>query len=254
MYTIGFATEFYTLWTVETETIYFTDSYGKSWPHREKINFFYIKNISKDLQKVQELYPNVLIDEGLRGKVRSFSEWAKTEDLTPNILKFGKYAGKSLEEIAKIDFNYTLWLVDNAFNYIKDEVKKLPEVIEHFAKLAKIEEEKINSYKEIQSGLNTLTFINNPNHRISSSFPLPDEFKEYNNYYFIQTKITEDHSIFVLLTDSEVGYVNGLYPYHTAIINGKSKKTKNKEFSLNIEVIHTDKNKWRCHQYAIIKK
>lgn len=50
---IGFATEFYTLWSVTTEAVYFTDSLDNHHRQNDKINYQYIKNIStKQLEKV----------------------------------------------------------------------------------------------------------------------------------------------------------------------------------------------------------
>ena len=100
MLKIGFATEFYTLWDVTTEPKYFTDSYGNHWLQGENTYFGYIQNISKDLSTVKTKYPDLEIDEDLRGKNRSWSR-STEEDLTPQILKFGKYYGKSIQEVPK---------------------------------------------------------------------------------------------------------------------------------------------------------
>jgi len=72
---IGFATQFYTLWNVTKEDIYSTVISANGENHfksGERFICTYIKNVSTDLNKVKELYPNAPIDENLRGQSRDF--------------------------------------------------------------------------------------------------------------------------------------------------------------------------------------
>jgi len=75
MMTIGFAEKFYTLWDVTSEDIYSTtisangESHAKS---GERVICTYIKNVSTDLDKVKSVYPDLPINEDLRGMSRSF--------------------------------------------------------------------------------------------------------------------------------------------------------------------------------------
>lgn len=163
METIGFANTFYTLWDVSTEIEYYTDLNGKHWPKCEKTHFHYIKNISTDLEKVKSLYPDLSIDEELRGKSLSWTK--ESEDLTPEILKFGKYHGKTIQKVSEIDFGYILWLIENANSFaVRGICYALPCVIEYFAEKIKSENELMVTYPEIKSGVNEVTFQNNPNH------------------------------------------------------------------------------------------
>lgn len=98
---IGFANQYYTLWDFSNETIYFTDSYGNNHPVRIQTNYYYIKNVSMDLDKVKSLYPELTIDENLKGKNRNFSISNENEDLSPEILKFGKYFGSNINDIVE---------------------------------------------------------------------------------------------------------------------------------------------------------
>lgn len=79
MRAIGFATKFYTLWDVVTEDMYTTFGH-KHYKTGVKTTCFYIKNISMDLDKVKELYPDVPIWEDLRGiNMREYSFTKKVE-------------------------------------------------------------------------------------------------------------------------------------------------------------------------------
>ena len=164
MKTIGFATEFYTLWEVDTQPVYFTDSYGVHHLTGTKTNYGYIQNVSTDLDKVKALFPGVVIDESLRGKSRSFSV-SKEEDTTPHILKFGRHCGRTIQDVCDIDFNYILWLIENANNVAtRNLCKELPTVKAHFEKIEMDREARMNALPVIESGLVEVEFQTNPNH------------------------------------------------------------------------------------------
>ncbi len=162
MKTIGFATEFYTLWDVDSQPTYFQDSYGTIHVTGVVTHYNYIKNISTDLDKVKQLYPNMPIDDSLKGKSRSFST-TKEEDTTPDILKFGKYKGQSIQDVSESDFGYILWLLENGYKRTIDALKLLPKVIAHLAKIEREEKEMMDSYPVIQSGEVEIEFSSNPN-------------------------------------------------------------------------------------------
>lgn len=169
---IGFATQFYTLWNTWSDEQYFTDAYGKHHLSSVTTHFDYIKNISTDLAKVNELYPNLSIDENLRGKTASWERAEKIEDTTPEILKFGKYSGKHIADVAKLDFKYLIWLIENVSQRkVKDAIMLLPEVIAYFAEKEAESEALKSSYAQIESGLVELEFISNPNRTGRDYFP-----------------------------------------------------------------------------------
>ena len=66
MKVIGFANKFYTLWNVTSKVV--ESKYSKD----TLVTNTYIKNISMDIDKVKELYPDVEIDESLRGHSCTF--------------------------------------------------------------------------------------------------------------------------------------------------------------------------------------
>ena len=246
MNVIGFATQFYTLWDYQTETVYFTDSNGKSWPSREKTNYFYIKNISTDLDKVKLLYPDLTIDDGLKGKCRDFSVEAK-KDLSPEILKFGKYSGRSIQEVSEIDFGYILYLCENGYAQTRQSCMDLPIVVAHFAKIEAAKQEIISSYVAVESGVGTFTFSNNPQYS--------DEYGDHGipaEAYYIEAILDADknHRLYVIVDD--VKHVNSLYPYNMAILGGIAQKTKNKTLTMNLEIISTDKCEYGCYQVGKI--
>lgn len=163
MLTIGFATEFYTLWDVDTQPTYFTDSYGTTHNTGSKSICTYIQNISRDLDKAQAQYPDAPLDENLRGQSRSFT-FTKEVDLTPNILKFGKHIGKSIEDVVKIDFSYILWLIKDCSNReTRNLCKQLPEVVAYFNNIEAERKVIQDSLPLVQSGEIELLFNSNPN-------------------------------------------------------------------------------------------
>ena len=145
---IGFANKFYTLWDYIEEGQYVTDGYGKHHKVGTIHRFFYIKNISIDLDKVKSLYPNLTIDDQLRGKTSSFSYDEKI-DLPENYFWKGKYKGMLIDEILQSDFQYCLWFVENCYcPYLKNH-----EVyISYLENNKKILAEKIDSLSPVKEG------------------------------------------------------------------------------------------------------
>jgi hypothetical protein len=254
---IGFASKFYTLWHWRTETRYFTDSYGNHWPYTKSTYYIYIKNISTNLARVNKLYPDLSIDEGLRGKTRSFSIENK-EDLSPEILKFGKYYGKSIYDIEKTDFNYVLWLRDNTHSF------RLRDIINGLDSVKKLDEDKENEILErfdnirksfLTEGEYTVSFERNPGNCLSglpwkiklddncpkSIIDWIDDYKKYDNgcsvFPFPGQRVTANGTIngnTYLIVFEDYKQVNGMYPYKMGMINGKYSKTKNKEFTTKL--------------------
>lgn len=96
MQLIGFATQFYTLWDYHTEDVYATIN-GKHYKVGVRHIYRYMKNVSKSLDKVKETYPDLTIDEDLRGKTQS---WERTEkiDYPHDVFPFGKLQGMFIAE------------------------------------------------------------------------------------------------------------------------------------------------------------
>lgn len=129
---IGFANKFFTLWSIDTEPVYTTDAYGKHWLTGYNTYYTYHKNISFDIEKAKALYPNLEVQEDLRGKTISWTTENK-EDLCPQIMKFGKHYGKDINELLELDFQYLIWICENkGYSSNGKYAKALPKVQEHF--------------------------------------------------------------------------------------------------------------------------
>ena len=260
MLRIGFATEYYTLWDVHDEPQYFTDSYGKHWLQRIKTHFNYMQNISKDLSVVKAKYPDVKIDEDLKGQTRSFIK-STEDDLSPEILKFGKYCGKPIAEVAETDFDYVLWLVANARLETRNVCMALSKVQEFIAERERQRQEKENSHPAAQSGEVEITFLMNPNKHVTENclfenIPAEertDSLLAYTDKQYAEATIGEGNIIAVIFDEVKAVGVGSMYPYNMGIINGKAMKLKGKTMKLNLEIISTARSEYGVLQIAIIK-
>ena len=220
---IGFATQFYTLWDYEAVPQYKTDSYGNHHQTGVNHNYYYIKNISTDIDKVKTLFPSVEIDTELRG-TSSFTRNEKL-DLPENYFWGGKYAGKLIDDILEVDFKYCLW---SAENYNMPYITNHPKYIAHFEAIAKAEQAEINAKKLLKVGdVVELEFTRN-------GYNADEEYTECwteANYNDVE----------VAVNCNGVKPVNGMYPYLMPVINGKAQKTKGKKLIVTVmEVLETN--------------
>ena len=220
---IGFATQFYTLWDYEAVPQYKTDSYGNHHQTGVDHKYYYIKNVSTDLDKVKLLFPNVEIDTDLRG-ASSFTRNEKL-DLPENYFWGGKYAGKLIDEIMEIDFKYCLW---SAENYNMPYITNHPKYIAHLEAIEKAKQGEINSKQLLKVGdIVELEFTRN-------GYNADDEYTECwteANYNDVE----------VAVNCSGVKPVSGMYPYLMPVINGKAQETKGKKLTVTvIEVLETN--------------
>ena len=244
---IGFAEQYYTLWSYTNEIKYTTDAYGKHWPAYSVTHYNYLKNISTDIGKVTEAHPDLEIDEGLRGVRRSFIYENTKEDLSPELLKFGKYCGRTIYEIENIDFNYLLWLMDNAYKpQLSELIAGLPKVVEH---LQRIEQKKLDELNRIKSSFLTkgrydIRFDRNPYNYfyetistfdINWDVQLSDELKnELGSGSNKLSTVVEMDGIRYELIFRDYRRVESLYPHNMPMVNGVFKRVKNKTFNLNL--------------------
>ena len=220
---IGFATQFYTLWNYEAVPQYITDSYGKQHQTGVDHKYYYIKNISKTLYKAKSLYPDVEIDSDLRG-TRSFIRTERL-DLPENYFWGGKYAGKLIDDILEIDFNYCLW---RAENYSMPYITNHPKYIAHFEAITKADQDAINSKKLLKVGdVVELEFTKN-------GFNADYEYTEcWTDAMYNDVEIG--------VNCNGVRQVGGRYPYLMPMINGKTQKTKGKKLTVTVmEVLGTN--------------
>lgn len=213
---IGFATKFYTLWDYESVNIYKADIYGNNHKIGVDHKYYYIKNISIDLDKVKILFPDVEIDTELRGTI-SFIRNEKF-DLPEGYFWGGKYAGKLIDEIIEIDFKYCLW---SAENYNMPQITNHPKYIAHFAAIEKAEQDEINSKTLLKNGdVVELEFTKN-------GYNANEEYTE------CWTEATYN-DVDIYVNCNGVKPVNGMYPYLMPKINGKTQRTKGKKLTVTV--------------------
>ncbi|MDH6308114.1 hypothetical protein M2451_002633 [Dysgonomonas sp. PFB1-18] len=232
---IGFASKYYTLWNVVITPQYTTDAYGEHWHTGNHYQYSYMKNISSDIVKVKELYPSVTIDDGLRGITTR--EWGKTVkiNMPPNYLTFGKYTGRTVEDIASVDLQYLIWALDNM--YIepaqKEAICSTKEYKEYQAQIQMEINNKLARISPLKSGKHILTILSNP-----------CEGKAFVN-------ITDGHNIELRFRQTKEYFYNG-FPYELPVMAGKAKRVKCKAIEYNLQIINTEINKedGYCYQIA----
>lgn len=232
---IGFANKYYTLWEVTSETCQYQAPNGSIYPSYMKYHYTYLQNISQDITKVVSLFPGVEIDLSLRGS-HSFTIRKVEIDLTPEILKFGKYAGYHINELVKIDFDYVLYMINN---FPERETWKLAQTTLEYINYIQAKEEAIKQ-------------------KIAAIIPLVSG----NHTFKIERNLDSGGDVFIAISDNhklklhwsnckEFSY-NGFSYFLPVGSNGKVKRIKNKELSYNIEITSTttDERYGMCYQEA----
>tara|TARA_S200002703_G_scaffold7566_2_gene7829 strand:- start:4404 stop:5198 length:795 start_codon:yes stop_codon:yes gene_type:complete len=254
---IGFATQFYTLWSYRTDGVYVTDAYGNHHKTGSVTHYTYHKNVTKSLDKVREQYPNVSIDEELRGKTRDFSIKGK-EEKPSGYFWFGKYYGKLITEVAKEDFGYCQWAVENAYdNQIVECIKATDEWVAYEAKLKQEEEDALSEIEHIKEGqVVELTFKSNG----FNSWWSDGGKIEYVDHEYSDSQVNGYDRT---MTDAQIDgwdgtirvihkglkHVNGRFPYTMPMINGKCVRAKNKTFEVTIsKIVH---KQYYCNQVQL---
>ena len=253
---IGFAETFYTLWSVEVKTNYTQNAYGQHFPSSQTTCYYYQKNVSKDIDKVKELYPNLPIDEGLRGKVRS---WQKNDpiELPEGYFWWGKHKGKLIEEVLVIDYQYCLWVL-NEKPYSKEAkyIESSPIYINYQSNKVKQNEDFINQANPLKVGEEVeIEFLTKGFSTIKEIYDNDYNVIEERKQYLAKAK-RGDLTMYVRLNDFKE--VFGKYPYIMPSINGKCCKTKGKTFKVNIvdvekPYIVTNYGNKEVYQYVSIK-
>ena len=236
---IGFANVYYTLWNVREETIYYTAPSGTVFPSYVTYYYDYVKNISTDLEKVKALYQDTEIDYELKG-TNSFVIEKKDVDLTPEILKFGKYAGRDVREICKEDLNYIVFCIENCgtkHNKALQIASESPEYLEYIASKKRALEAKVAAFKPFQNGKYKLTLPRNPN----------SDGEVY-------IRITDGQTLVLQFRDVKRCMYNGIEYYLPVFKDGKCRRVKGieLEYELEIEENHLNEEMGICHQTAFV--
>ena len=200
----------------------------------------YHKNISMDLEKVKELYPEVEIDMNLKGhKPIFFSIEEKIQDYDK--FRFGKYKGYLISECT--DFDYLKWyyhecawesrpyiqevLMNAGYQFLtsfyysdrdgEKECKRCSDDIyspEEWEAYIERDKKELETMKNLQSIFSNLEFI--VDHNVD----------EAGGYY------DEESGITYFFPEVKECYYSG-YRYYLPSVNGKGKKIKNKKVIVN---------------------
>lgn len=229
---IGFANKFYTLWSYSEEPLYRTIN-NEHYQYGIKQNYNYIKNISFDLDKVKELYPDVSIDDDLRGKSQSWSNEPRFE-YPAKFFHFGRYEGKLISECTEQP--YLIWYFENGVYGERHDITKtrlielgcgfyedtvfssvelLNEYVERIANQVERSKMISETYEKYKTpGIFSYTFyhsLNSSGNYVDSSFDF--HFNEYSEQYY-------------------AGYNFGL-----PLMNGKAKRIKNKVIEMEVVAV-----------------
>lgn len=245
---IGFANKYYTLWEVYKKTRYYTTEDGKSYPYDSGEEFVYVKNISFDLDKVKLQYPNINIDMDLKSTKTFFKSSIYKNDLSPHILKFGKYRDRLVDDILKEDPDYIKWAADNAYSPVQREfIKNHPLYLD----ILKKENDKLIELKKKLPIIETDSFVDieinfssNPNTPVNSITGVLEilesqKIKLDDNARVAYSVPCENWSYQLLVIFPKIKCVDGLYPYNMAIIGNKAKRLKGKTLSLPVQILGT---------------
>jgi uncharacterized protein (DUF3820 family) len=221
---IGFANKFYALWSIDKQPRYTTDANGKHWLTGYDTHYAYHKNISFELEKAKSLYPNLEVCEDLRGITQSWIKSDTQEDLCPQIMKFGKYYGKDINDLLEQDFEYLLWICENkGYSSNGQYIKNLPKIQQHLKAVEdsynKVINDKNNAFKKVLDA-GYYEFIAERNLRVDSCWDVA-----YINVPIINSdlRITFKFQSGTFASNSYNGITYGL-----PIINGKAKRMKGK--------------------------
>ena len=229
---IGFANKFFTLWDIEAKNHFSVDSNGNSYLSGRTIQHYFIKNISKDIDRVKKLFPNIEIDMNLKGS-KVFSVYEQIEEKPVDKFSFGKYYGKTFAEVAKSDLNYIVWILENHHTIkrkAREALEKLPEVIEHKKKEKEAIKNIIENSPTVKKGDKIkVHFEKNPQLDI-------DEISAC--CWGVLEENSKKEKLFVEVTFPESKLKgNGKYSFRVVIIDGVEYKLKNNQIEFVVESV-----------------
>lgn len=210
MKAIGFANKFYTLWEVQYKNV------ENEFEKYTLVSNVYVKNISTDVSKVKELYPNVPIYESLNGHSLSFEVITNKQQINEDKFNFGKYVGNKINECT--DSDYLCWFFNNSYGARKDNVAnrliELGFIIQNNLILSKeeVEKRKIIENKVKSNEILEIKFDRN-------LYICDEHDKTYGEYVY--------NDIIFRFNDIKINSYNG-FEYALPVVDGKAKRIKNK--------------------------
>lgn len=234
---IGFANKFYTLWDVTNEPLFTTvrtANGDQSYRSGTRYNCVYIKNVSIDLEKVLKLYPNIPIDETLRGKSKSF-EWAEGDqrlEYANDVFSTGYSKGNAIDDCR--DFRCLSWAWDNDRGQDrKNNIERALNNIGAYVYNGSVYESKELMQAEIDREID----------RDANKLRIDNVYKSMISGGVVKVNMERNLSAFGTIfidgilykfNDYIVGYYNG-YGYGMPSYGGKGKRVKGKEIELVVK-------------------
>lgn len=234
---IGFANKFFTLWNVSENLHY--DSYGRSY---KRIDFGFIKNISMDLDKVRELYPELEYDEELRGR-KKFSKRIYLQ-MPDDTFNFGKYTGCKFSEVD--DTDYMTWY----FNVESSEQRKEVLAIVLESRGYVLHNGRYISKAEYDKEMESIEFANKHFEEIING--------NVDNTIYPERNLAYDGSIIIddityVFPEVKESFYNG-YEFYLPLLKGKAKRIKNKTIRIKkFEVIDNDERIIKIIDFEVVK-
>ena len=237
-YKIGFANDYYTLWSL----------YGDQ--------YHFVKNISKDIDVVKQKYPNLEIDLDLKGSYYEPLNYQKQEskELNPDIFQFGKYSDTNISDCT--DFPYIIWYYDCIKrNYVQDENNSNDKYLAHLFVI------------DLQLRKNNYYYVND-------KWLTHDEFTKYNAQQVNAARCIELYKlgepfVFEVKSNPDIdGYLqlpttgflkfqevkefqyNG-WSYYLPVVNGKSRRIKGKCLTIEKYTYNEETNVVNVEQFKV---
>ena len=111
---IGFSNVMFTLWDVQEHNSYTTDSWGNHHLSSSWVQYTYLKNVSKSREKVIELYPDLTINEEIRG-TKSYEVSIYEDKYSPEVFSKGFLSGTLISECSDIsNLKWSYWAERNS--------------------------------------------------------------------------------------------------------------------------------------------
>ena len=218
MKVIGFTNKFYTLWEVTEDTRDLGNGHKYVVTH-----FVYVKNISFDKETAFSKYPGVDFDENLRGKTQS---WDTEKEIWENVdtYRFGKF---KYEKIGDHDIDYLAWYWDQVSGdhkeYVGSVLKNNGYEIRTWGDNNQylVDPETIENEKKAMKAMNEMTEKLNSSESFEICF---DHNPDEDGYCRVD-------DILYHFQDVKENWYNG-FPYYLPVLNGKSKRIKNKNIKV----------------------
>ena len=244
---IGFANKYYTLWQL-SERLVDTPCGGCEIVKE----YTYVKNISIDEETAKSKYPGVEYDDNLKGKTGSFTIYDKPKkvEYEPNVYHFGKYEGKTFEEVG--DVGYAAWFWNNG-PYWNSEYKRGLCLMEYLEKFGYAFEKSISKYDgtTIYRMLTPedVAFIENAKNEhkefVENALAgkpisiVPDKNLDGDGNYVVKHTLDEIPDIVYHFDETKEMWYNGYY-YWLPVLGGKAKRFKGKNIVVSDYTVSND--------------